>query len=82
MSIYAEMVDKLAVDVLDAMVKIDDDQLPEQIAQVIGASSPTTEELFRTAIRVRMAEERARKALAAKLAAAAAKAAAATETSD
>lgn len=82
MSIYAEMVDKLAVDVLDAMVKLDDGQLPEQIAQVIGASSPTTEELFRTAIRVRMAEERARKALAAKLAAAAAKAAAATETSD
>lgn len=76
------MVDKLAVDVLGAMVKLDDDQLPEQIAQVIGASSPTTEELFRTAIRVRMAEERARKALAAKLAAAAAKATAATKTSD
>lgn len=68
MSIYAEMVDKLAVEVLDAMRKLDDDRLPEEIAQVIGASSPTTEELFRTAIRVRLAEERARKALAAKLA--------------
>jgi hypothetical protein len=47
-----------------------DDRLVEEIAQVIGASSPTTEELFRTLVRVRMAETRARKLLSSRLAAA------------
>ncbi len=64
MSIYAEMVDKLAVEVLAVAEEIGDDRLPETIAQTIGASSPTTEELFRTAIRVRMALARAEKTLA------------------
>jgi hypothetical protein len=70
MSYYADLVDKLAVDVLAAAEELDDDRLPETIAQAIGASSPTTEELFRTAIRVRMAEARARRLLADRLAAA------------
>jgi hypothetical protein len=70
MSYYADLVDKLAVDVLAAAEELDDDRLPETIAQAIGASSPTTEELFRTAIRVRMAEARARRLLSDKLAAA------------
>ncbi|MFW5655428.1 MAG: hypothetical protein ACOCYW_07245, partial [Roseicyclus sp.] len=70
MSYYADLVDKLAVDVLKAADELDDDRLPETIAQAIGASSPTTEELFRTAIRVRMAEARARRLLADRLAAA------------
>jgi hypothetical protein len=69
MSYYADLVDKLAVDVLEAAEELDDDRLAETIAQAIGASSPTTEELFRTAIRVRMAEARARRLLADKLAA-------------
>ena len=71
MSIYAEMVDKLAVEVIKASEDLDDDRLPETIAQAIGASSPTTEELFRTAVRVRIALNRARKVLDEKLAAAA-----------
>lgn len=70
MSFYADLVDKLAVDVLAAAEELDDDRLPETIAQAIGASSPTTEELFRTAIRVRMAEARARRLLDDRLAAA------------
>ena len=48
-----------------------DESLPETIAKSIGASSPTTEELFRTAVRTIMAERRARKLLNEKLAAAA-----------
>jgi hypothetical protein len=63
MSYYADLIDKLAVDVLKAAEDLDDDRLPETIAQAIGASSPTTEELFRTAVRIRAAEARARKML-------------------
>ncbi|KPQ18520.1 MAG: hypothetical protein HLUCCO18_00400 [Rhodobacteraceae bacterium HLUCCO18] len=69
MSYYADLIDKLAVDVLKAAEELDDDRLAETIAQAIGASSPTTEELFRTAVRIRMAEARARRMLEDKLAA-------------
>jgi cation transport regulator ChaC len=67
MSYYADLIDKLAVDVLKAAEELDDDRLAETIAQAIGASSPTTEELFRTAVRIRMAEARARRMLEDKL---------------
>ena len=66
--IAEELADKLARDTIDAAAALDDDRLIEQIAQTIGASSPTTEELFRTAVRVRVAEARARKMLEARLA--------------
>jgi hypothetical protein len=68
MSYYADLIDKLAVDVLKAAEEIGDDRLAETIAQAIGASSPTTEELFRTAVRIRMAEARARRMLEEKIA--------------
>ena len=70
MSYYADLADKLAVDVLKAAEELDDERLAETIAQAIGASSPTTEELFRTAVRVRTAEARARRLLEERLAAA------------
>jgi hypothetical protein len=63
MSYYADLIDKLAVDVMKAAEEIGDERLPETIAQSIGASSPTTEELFRTAVRIRSAEARARNML-------------------
>jgi len=66
-TIAEELADKLALDVIAAAEKLDDDRLVEQIATAIGASSPTTEELFRTAVRVRVAEARARKMLEARL---------------
>jgi len=69
MSYYADLIDKLALDVLKAADEMDDDRLAETIAQSIGASSPTTEELFRTAVRIRMAEARARAMLESKIAA-------------
>jgi hypothetical protein len=68
MSYYADLIDKLALDVLKAAEELDDDRLAETIAQAIGASSPTTEELFRTAVRIRMAEARARRMLEEKIA--------------
>ncbi len=82
MSIYAEMVDKLAVEVIKASEELGDDRLPETIAQAIGASSPTTEELFRTAVRVRIALDRARKTLDDRIAKGAAKAASAEKSAE
>jgi len=68
MSYYADLIDKLALDVMKAADDLGDDRLTETIAQAIGASSPTTEELFRTAVRIRAAEARARRMLEEKVA--------------
>lgn len=70
-TIAEELADKLAQDVIKAAEELGDDQLIEEIAQSIGASSTTTEEAFRTAIRVRMSEQRARRLLTSKIAKAA-----------
>ena len=67
MSITEDLADKLAIDVIAAMETLGDDRLPDEVAAVIGATSPTTEEAFRTAVRVRIAEQRARRFLAEKL---------------
>jgi hypothetical protein len=68
--IAEELADKLAQDTIAAAEAIGDERLIETIAQAVGASSPTTEELFRTLVRVRVAEARARKVLEARVAAA------------
>lgn len=68
--IAEELADKLARDTIAAAEALGDERLVEQIAQAVGASSPTTEELFRTLVRVRIAEARARKLLDARIAAA------------
>ena len=75
--IAEELADKLARDALEAAEALGDERLVEQIAQTIGASSPTTEELFRTAVRVRTAEARRRRALEERIAKAEAEAKAA-----
>lgn len=61
--IAEELADELARDAIAQAEALGDDRLIEQIAQAIGATSPTTEELFRTLVRVRMAAARARKLL-------------------
>ena len=43
--------------------ELGDERLIEQVAAAIGTSSPTTEELFRTLVRVRLAAARGRKLL-------------------
>ena len=67
-ALIEKLADDLAKDVIRAAEELDDDGLVAEIAQVIGASSPSTEEAFRTAARVRLAMARARKYLDAKLA--------------
>jgi hypothetical protein len=72
MGLANDLAEQLAVDACNAAVTLDDEDLPETIAKIVGTSSPTTEELYRTAVRVIQAERRARKVLEEKLAAAAA----------
>ncbi len=60
MSVVEDLADKLARDVIKAMDALGDDNLPEQVAKVLGASSPSSEEIFRAAVRIRLAERRAR----------------------
>lgn len=66
--VIAALADALAKDTIAAAEKLGDDELVSEVAQVIGATSPSTEEAFRTAARVRMAEARARAYLNKKLA--------------
>lgn len=63
MSVVEELSDKLAQDVIKAMDALGDEQLPDQVANVLGASSPSSEEIFRAAVRIRLAERRARQFL-------------------
>jgi hypothetical protein len=60
----------LAEDVLAAEPELEDDRFYEKVSRVLMAASPTFQEAFITAVRVRLAERRGRefleKALAAK----------------
>ncbi len=60
MSVVDDLADKLAQDTIKAMDALDDENLPDQVAAVLGASSPSSEEIFRAAVRIRLAERRAR----------------------
>lgn len=61
--IAEEIADQLACDAIAAAEELGDERLIEQVAAAIGTSSPTTEELFRTLVRVRLAAARGRKLL-------------------
>ncbi|MFN7223576.1 MAG: hypothetical protein ACK4MS_06140 [Paracoccaceae bacterium] len=65
-----DLADGLARDVLEASQDLGDPYFYEQVAKVVGASSPTLQESFMTSIRIRLAEQRGRafldKAIAAK----------------
>ncbi len=63
MSVVDELADALARDTIKAMDALDDENLAEQVANVLGASSPSSEEIFRAAVRIRLAERRARQFL-------------------
>ncbi len=70
MGVIEDLGDSLARDVLAAMEEIGDDRLFDKVGKVLADASPTMQEAFMTAIRVRVAERRGRefleKALAAK----------------
>lgn len=70
MSVVEDLGDALAQTTLEAMAHIDDDRFYEQVSRVVGASSPTLQEAFLTAVRVRLAERRGREFVAKALAAA------------
>lgn len=63
MSVVEDLADKLARDTIKAMDALGDENLPDQVAAVLGASSPSSEEIFRAAVRIRLAERRAREFL-------------------
>lgn len=68
MGITDDIADKLAIAAIKAEAELDDVGLINQVAQLIGASSQTTQEAFLTSVRVRKAEARALKFLEDKLA--------------
>ena len=70
MAYYDDLAQKLALDVMQAQKAMDDDQLIQDIANTLEATSSTMHEAFTTAVRVYTAEKRARLQLTQKLKAA------------
>ncbi|MCK0151034.1 hypothetical protein MWU54_13420 [Marivita sp. S6314] len=60
MSMVDELAEKLADDTLKAMKHLNDDRFFMEVASELAAASTTLEEAYLTAIRVRLAERKAR----------------------
>ncbi len=60
MSVLEDMGDALARDVIAAGIELDDERLFDKISKLLLDASPTMQEAFLTAYRVRIAERRAR----------------------
>ena len=69
MGVLEETADDLAQLALEDEARSGDDKIVEEIAKILGTSSQTLEEAFKTAVRVRRAEARAREMLAGRKAA-------------
>ncbi|MBV1896881.1 MAG: hypothetical protein KUG70_10500 [Rhodobacteraceae bacterium] len=63
MSTLDDLAEALAIDVLKAVDKLGDEQLIQDVATVLAATSTPTEEAFLSAVRVRQAERRGRQFL-------------------
>ena len=63
MGLVETLADDLAREALAAIDKTSDEKLIDEMSEVIGASSPTMQEAFLTAVRIRRAEKRARDVL-------------------
>lgn len=70
MGVIDDLADDLARDTIAAMVEMGDDRFYYEVAKVVGTSSPTLQEAFLTAMRIRLAEQRGRQFLDATLKAA------------
>ena len=70
MAYYEDMAQKLALDVMKAQQAMGDDQLVIDITETLEGTSSTLHEAFVTAVRVYLADERARAQLTARLKAA------------
>ena len=60
MSVLDDMGDKLARDVIAAMEELGDERFFDKVSKVLLDASPTMQEAFLTAYRVRVAEKRGR----------------------
>lgn len=60
MSVLEDMGDALARDVIAAMEELGDDRFHEKVSKVLLDASPTMQEAYMTAYRVRVAEKRGR----------------------
>jgi hypothetical protein len=63
MGVVDDMGDQLARDVIAAMEELGDERLHDKVARVLLDASPTMQEAFLTAYRVRVAEKRGREYL-------------------
>lgn len=61
MSRMEDIGDELAREALDLEEQTGDEDVTKRIAEAIGSTSPTMEEEFLTALRIRRAERRARR---------------------
>ncbi|MCB1349515.1 MAG: hypothetical protein KDK11_13070 [Maritimibacter sp.] len=59
-----EVADELARESLELYEKTGDEEIFQEVTKIIGASSQTLEEAYKTAVRVRRAERRALEMLA------------------
>ena len=65
--VVQEMANQLAEDCIAAQNEIGDDRLFMEVGTVLGAASQTLEEAFLTAVRTRMANDKGRDFIAARL---------------
>lgn len=69
MAMVDDLGDKLAQDVIAALEELGDDRFYDKVGKILADGSPTLQDTFMTAIRVRLAERRARAYLEQSLAA-------------
>ena len=67
MSVLEDMGDALALEVISAMEELGDERFFDKVSKVLLDASPTMQEAFLTAYRVRVAEKRGRAFLEASL---------------
>ncbi|MBE0553461.1 MAG: hypothetical protein IH625_07200 [Rhodobacteraceae bacterium] len=67
MGILQDLTEALAKDVIEAQDELGDDRFFEKVSKVLLDMSPTTQEAYMTAVRVILAERKARKFLEATL---------------
>ena len=60
MGVADELGDTLARDVIAALDELEDERFFEKIGKILGDASPTMQEAFMTAVKVRIAERRGR----------------------
>ncbi len=63
MGVVEDLGDALAVETLKAMDELNNDRFYSEVARIVGASSPTLQEAFLTAVRIRLAAARGHKFL-------------------